>query len=69
MNFIGVDLHKQSISSCIVNQNRTILARKRLSCRDTDGISTFRERWKEFELVVEATVSYAGCHPTPVTIY
>jgi len=58
MNFIGVDLHKQSISFCVVNQNRTVLARKRLLCRDTDGILAFLEQWNEFGMVVEATASY-----------
>jgi len=58
MNFIGVDLHKQSISFCVVNQNRKVLGRKRLLCRDTERIVAFLEQWDEFEMVVEATASY-----------
>lgn len=58
MNFIGVDLHKQSITFCVVNQNRNVLERKRILCADTAGIVTFLEKWKDSEMVVEATASY-----------
>ncbi len=30
MNFVGIDLHKKSISVCVVDQERKVLNRKRL---------------------------------------
>ena len=57
-NCIGFDLHKQSITLCIVNQNRTALARKRILSRDPKGILALLEQWKKPEMVVEATASY-----------
>ena len=34
MNFIGVDLHKKSITICVMDEKRTILARKSLHVPD-----------------------------------
>jgi hypothetical protein len=32
MNFIGVDLHKKSITVCVMDEKRKVLARKTLAC-------------------------------------
>lgn len=58
MKYVGVDLHKQTISVCVVDQSRTVLQRKRLQCRDEQSIRECLAALGEFRLVVEATASY-----------
>ncbi len=58
MNFVGIDLHKKTISICVVNQEREILYRKRLSCSTPEQIVAFFESIKPFQAVVEATAGY-----------
>ncbi|HBN75954.1 MAG TPA: hypothetical protein DD473_09070, partial [Planctomycetaceae bacterium] len=41
-----------------VNQNRTALTRKRILCRDIEGILAFLETWKELEMVIETTANH-----------
>ena len=57
MKFVGVDLHKQTIRLCVCDQKRTVLERKRLTCRDDRGIHSFFENRGECWAVVEATAS------------
>mgnify|MGYP001576595024 FL=1 len=58
MNFVGIDLHKKSISLCVVDPARTVLRRKTLSCADPKAIHEFFASLGEFQAVVEATSSY-----------
>ena len=58
MKFVGIDLHKQTISICVVDQSRAVLERKRLRCADEDSIRKFFKNLGEFQAVVEATASY-----------
>jgi transposase len=58
MNFIGVDLHKKSITVCVMNANRTVLARKTLYCDEVKEIVEFFRQFRPFKVVVEATASY-----------
>ena len=61
MNFIGVDLHKKTVSLCvmvIVDGKRKVATRRRFDCRDTPGIRDFFEGQKPFQVVVEATSNY-----------
>jgi transposase len=58
MNFIGVDLHKKSITVCVVDQNRNVLARKTIFCKETNEIVDFFRKSRPFKVVVEATASY-----------
>lgn len=62
MNFVGVDLHKQTISLCIVDRERKVLERKRLFCAQPERIKEFFTMWRlrqgPFEITVEATASY-----------
>ncbi len=58
MNFIGVDLHKKSITVCVMDQNRKVLARKTILCNQTADIVAFFGKFRPFKVVVEATASY-----------
>ena len=58
MNFIGVDLHKKSITICVMDEKRKVLARKTLACTQTDEILEFCRQFCPFKVVVEATASY-----------
>jgi len=58
MNFIGIDLHKKTISVCVKNQDRKVLKRQTLACSEPKSIVAFFRPWGEFQAVVEATASY-----------
>ena len=58
MNFVGIDLHKKSISICVVDQDRHVLHRKRFFCSAPDRIVAFFRDLGLFRAVVEATSSY-----------
>ena len=58
MKFAGCDLHKQTISVCVVDQSRKALARRQLLCADEATLVKFFSELGEFEAVVEATASY-----------
>ncbi len=58
MNYIGIDLHKQSISICVVDQSRKVLGRKRFLCKNVGEIEAFFREARPFHAVVEATASY-----------
>jgi transposase len=61
MNFVGVDLHKKTISLCVitvVGGQRQVVARKRFCCKNTSEIREFFEQQGAFQVVVEATSNY-----------
>jgi transposase len=61
MKFVGVDLHKKTISLCVmsvVGGKRKVACRKRFNCRDTASIRSFFEHLGAFQVVVEATANY-----------
>jgi len=58
MHFIGIDLHKKSITLCVVNQQRTMVAHKTLTCVEPQKIVKFCQVYAPFHVVVEATASY-----------
>lgn len=61
MKFIGVDLHKKTISLCVmtvVAGRRKVAARRRFVCQDVKAIREFFEQQGAFQVVVEATASY-----------
>ena len=61
MKYVGVDLHKKTISGCVVVKERgrrKVAARQRLECRDEAGIAAWFSQLGKFEVVVEATASY-----------
>ncbi len=61
MKFVGVDLHKKTISLCVVmlvRGKREVVARRRFACKQTQEIREFFEDLGAFQVVVEATASY-----------
>ena len=58
MNHVGIDLHKKTISICVVSQERKVLDRKQFFCSDPKRIVAFFEGLRPFQAVVEATASY-----------
>jgi transposase len=58
MNFIGADLHKKSITLCVMDEKLKILARKTVPCDQPDQILEFFRQFRPFKVVVEATASY-----------
>jgi transposase len=58
MKYVGVDLHKHTITICVVDASRKALKRVRLSNQQTEQIVQFLSELGEFEITVEATASY-----------
>lgn len=58
MNFVGIDLHKKTISICTLNQERTVISRKKFYCQQPEKIEAFFQQLGRFQAVVEATASY-----------
>jgi transposase len=58
VNYVGIDLHKKTIVTCVMDQDRKILKRRTLSCCETDAIRDFFASLAPFRAVVEATASY-----------
>lgn len=58
MNYVGVDLHKKSISVCVVSQSREVLQSRRFWCVEPDRIEAFFGELGPHEVVVEATIGY-----------
>lgn len=61
MKYVGVDLHKHSITVCvmeIVRGKRKVTARRTFSCKSIGAIREFFEKLEDFEAVVEATANY-----------
>jgi transposase len=61
MKFVGVDLHKQSITVCVmakVDGRRKVLARQRFACCTPQHIRNFFEQLGRFQVTVEATSNY-----------
>lgn len=61
MKYVGVDLHKQVISLCVVvpsGGKRVVVQRQRLACQDVAAIERFFLELGQFQVVVEATASY-----------
>jgi transposase len=58
MNYVGIDLHKKTISLCVVDQERKVVDRRRFYCSETERIVTFFGEIGPFQAAVEATASY-----------
>ena len=58
MKFVGIDLHKKTITVCVVNQERKELACKTLACAEPERIRAFFAALGPFAAVMEATASY-----------
>ena len=62
MKFVGADLHKKSITLCVMEKDMAgkleIIARKRLLCDKPDRVVRFLADHTPCELVVEATIGF-----------
>jgi transposase len=58
MKYVGIDLHKQTIVLCVVNQERKVLERKRFLCAEPERIRGYFAEVGSFQAVIEATASY-----------
>lgn len=58
MLYVGIDLHKKTITLCVVNQQREVIRRRRLLCVEPANIRAFFSELGPFVAVVEATASY-----------
>lgn len=61
MKFVGVDLHKKSISLCviaIVCGQLKVVDRKRFSCQLTEPIASYFASLGSFQMTVESTIGY-----------
>ena len=61
MKYVGVDLHKKTISMCVMIQDagrRRVVARKNMACDNSDAIAAFFASLGPFQVVVEATAAY-----------
>lgn len=61
MFYVGVDLHKQSISLCVVElagRERKIIERRRFRCDEEESMADYFAELGEYQLVVEAMASY-----------
>lgn len=58
MYYVGVDLHKNSISLCVVNKAREVLRTRRFLCIEPHRIEAFFRELGPHQVVVEATVGY-----------
>jgi transposase len=58
VKYVGIDLHKKSISVCVVDQTKKVLDRRRFGCSSPKLIRGYFQSLGVFRAVVEATASY-----------
>lgn len=58
MKYVGIDLHKKSITVCVVDAARAKLTTRQFACCDVARILDFFRGLGPFQAVVEATASY-----------
>jgi transposase len=58
MKYVGIDLHKKTITVCVMNEKLTVMARRTLYCCEPETIIEFFQALGPFQAVVEATASY-----------
>jgi len=56
--YVGIDLHKQTIVLCVLDQDRKVFQRRTFACGQTEAIVAFFRALGRFRAVVEATASY-----------
>ncbi len=57
MKYVGIDLHKETFSVCVVDQSRKVLERRRLFCREVLSIKSWFQSLGPFAAMVEAAAS------------
>ena len=55
MNYVGIDLHKKTIVTCVMDQDRKITGRRTLNCGEPHHILAYFQSLGHFQAVVEAT--------------
>lgn len=61
MKFVGADLHKKSITFCvveIVGRRTHVVRRQRILCKQVTKIENFLKSLGEYQVTVEATIGY-----------
>src|SRR5262245_19504108 len=58
MKYAGIDLHKKSITVCVVDAGRAKLATRQFACSEVERVLAFFRGLGPFQAVVEATASY-----------
>ena len=61
MKFVGADLHKKSITFCVVEEagrQVSVVKRQRILCCEPEKIERFLKSLGEFQVAVEATIGY-----------
>jgi transposase len=58
MKYVGIDLHKHSITSCAVGPDRKLIDRKTLYCDSPDEILEYYRSLGKFDAVIEANGAY-----------
>ena len=61
MHFVGVDLHKKTISICVIVQEdgkRLVRGRRSFRCAEPESIRDYFSQLRPYQVTVEATASY-----------
>ncbi|MCA9232345.1 MAG: transposase, partial [Planctomycetales bacterium] len=61
MHFVGVDLHKRTISICVIVQEdgkRLVRGRRSFRCAEPESIRDYFSQLRPYQVAVEATASY-----------
>jgi transposase len=58
MNYVGIDLHKKIIVTCVMNQDPKVTHRRSFAPSQTEAILAFFGELGPFQVAVEATASY-----------
>lgn len=58
MRSIGIDLHKRSMTTCVIDKITGETFTSRFLCQDEAKILAFFEKQRPFEVVIEATATY-----------
>ncbi len=58
MRFVGIDLHKRSLTVCVIDKITGETFHKTLRTADVEAIRVFFQRLEKFQAVMEATATY-----------
>ena len=58
MKSVGIDLHKKTITLCVIDHDGAILTTRTFACADPEKITAFFAGLGTFQAVVEATAGY-----------
>jgi transposase len=58
VNYVGIDLHKKTIVTCVMDQDLRVVRRRTFTASDTGPLLAFVRELRPFHAVVEATASY-----------